>query len=363
MSFLKKIFGKEEVIQSNDDFWNWFQKNEKDFFASVKQQNNIEKHFFKKLSPKLDQIKEGIYYLTGMSDDNTVELILTAEGTIKNIGFVEELIAAAPKMSGWKFTALKPAMESKDLSIEMADFKFNDETLSFYANDLPEYPDEIDITILHKNWDEENKTPITNGTYIFLDNYLGELDFAITIDTLTVTGTKEAKKEPVPMEKLKDFLKWRQKEFIEKYEGERKNTDSDNYSILEAETKSGKALVAVINTDLLNWDSKASHPWIATAELKYDGSRNNGMPDEQTYQLLDEMENKIVAELKDYDGYLNIGRQTSDGIREIYFACKEFRKPSKILDRVQAAYTGKIDMSYDIYKDKYWRSFERFKQN
>ena len=39
---------------------------------------------------------------------------------------------------------------------------------------------------------------------------------------------------------------------------------------------------------------------------------------------------KIVEELKDFEGYLNIGRQTADSVREIYFACKEFRKPSKV---------------------------------
>ena len=36
------------------------------------------------------------------------------------------------------------------------------------------------------------------------------------------------KKELIPIEKLKDFLIWRQKEFIEKYEGTRRNTIDDN---------------------------------------------------------------------------------------------------------------------------------------
>jgi hypothetical protein len=36
---------------------------------------------------------------------------------------------------------------------------------------MAEYPDEIDITIVHKDFNEENKTTITSGTFIFLDNY------------------------------------------------------------------------------------------------------------------------------------------------------------------------------------------------
>jgi hypothetical protein len=363
MSFLKNIFKKEETISSYDEFWNWFQRNERGFFTAVKKHKSIEKDFFDKLAPKLNQVKEEIYYLTGMFDDNTAELILTAEGMIRNIVFVEELINAAPKINGWKFTALKPSLDIKDVSIEMAGYKFHDKTLGFYANDLPEYPDEIDITIIHKEWNEEDKTPLTSGTYIFLDNFLGELAFAETIDNLRVVGTKEAKKEIVPVEKLKEFLKWRQREFIEKYEGERYNTDDDNYSVLEAKLQSGKALLAVINTDLLDWDSKPSHPWVLICKIKYDGSKNNGMPDKETYKLLDEIEDKITEELKDFDGHLNIGRQTSDNTREIYFACKDFRKPSKIVEQIRNVYTGKIDMNYDIHKAKYWQSFERFNRH
>ncbi len=167
----------------------------------------------------------------------------------------------------------------------------------------------------------------------------------------------------MPIEKLKDFLKWRQKEFIEKYEGKRHNTDNDDYSILEAKLQNGNALVAVINTDLLNWDSKASHPWVLVSELKYDGSKNNGMPDKETYKLLDEVESKIIEKLKDFDGYLNIGRQTANSVREIYFACNDFRKPSKVLQQIQNNYASKIDMSYNIYKDKYWQLFERFNKH
>jgi hypothetical protein len=360
MSFLKKIFGKKEEVKSFGDFWNWFQKNEKRFSATVKSGKNIEKDFFDELSPCLNQLREEIYYVTGMFDKETVELILTAEGTVRNISFVEELVGAAPRIDGWKFTALKPSLDIKDVNIEMGGYQFNNETLSFHANNLPEYPDEIDITVVHKNWNEEDKRVLTNGTYIFLDNYLGELAFATSIDNLKITDMRGASHELVPIEKLKDFLKWREKEFIEKYEGERHNTENDNYAILEGQLKSGKALVAVINTDLLNWDSKASHPWIAVAKIKYDGSRHNGMPGDSTFHLLDEMEKKIIAELKDFDGYLNIGRQTADGVRENYFACKDFRKPSKVLERVQQDYAPKIEMSYNIYKDKYWQSFQRF---
>lgn len=364
MSFLKSFFKtKDEPIKSYADFWNWFQKNEKDFFTLVKNRKDLEKGFFNKLSAKLGELKNGYFYLTGMFDDNTVELVLTADGSTKNIVFVEELAADAPQIAGWTFTALKQPLNIKDVSIEMGGYKFSDGNLSFYANELPDYPDEIDITIVHDDLTKENKVQIVNGTYIFLDNYLGELDFLNNIDNLTTIGKEEAQKELVPINKLKEFLIWRQKEFIEKYEAVRYDTENDTYSALEAELESGNALIAIINTELLNWDSKASHPWISVLTIKYDGSNNNGMPNENDYKLLNKIEDDVMQELKDSDGYLNIGRQTANGEREIYFACKDFRKPSKVFFNIQRNYANSFEIEYDIYKDKYWRSFERFNHN
>lgn len=361
MSVLESKFRKKnKPVKSYQDFWDWFKKHESKFFRVVKGKGDIEKVFFSKLSRKLDKLQDGFFYLVGMDDENTVELVITADGAIRNIVFAEELVQAAPPLPGWKFTALKPALDIKNVLIEMAGHTFSDENLSFYANDHPDYPDEIDITIVHHDLNEANKTLITNGTYIFLDNYLGELNFATTIDSLSVIGKDEATQPLIPIEKLKPFLVWREKEFIEKYEGTRHDTENDTYAIMEAELHSGGRLLALIDTDLLKWDRKASHPWILTVEVKFDGTNSQGMPKSETMLLLDEIENEILEKLKDYKGYLYIGRQTAGSIREIYFACQDFREPSRRLYQLAQNPANKLPITFDIYKDKYWQSFKRF---
>jgi len=358
MNFLKNIFAKKEApIQSYDDFWNWFKKHERSFYQFVKHKGDVETFFFAKLAPKLAELKDGFFFLTGMLDSDTVELILTADGVIKNIVFVEELVAAAPEIKGWKFTALKPP---SIMSIQMSGYNFTADNISFYANEHAHMPDEIDITVVHDALNDDNKRTIINGTYIFLDNLIGELNFATTIDKIKIVGKKDVKAELVPIEKLKDFLIWREKEFVEKYEGLRRNTEADEYALLEAELENGNGLVAVINTGLLQWDAKASHPWIVNLEMKFNGEANRGMPDDATFKLLNKIEDEIIEELKDYDGYLNIGRQTAEGTREVYFACSDFRKPSKVLHAKKLKYAGELEMDYNIYKDKYWQSFKRF---
>jgi hypothetical protein len=361
MGIFRNLLGtKETTINSNDDFWNWFQTNEKEFFKVIKNQENIERDFFNKLSSKLNQLRDGYWFLAGMFDNNTAELVITADGIYKNIVFVEKLVQSAPRIENWKFTALKPALNINDVNISMGDLKFSKENLSFYSNDNPGYPDEIDITIIHADYTEDLKEPITNGVYIFIDNYLGELKAVTTIDTLKIIGKDKAEKELIPIEKLKDYLIWRQKEFIEKYEGIRYNTENDSYNSLEATLNNGKPLLAIVNSVLLDWDSKASHPWILTIEIKYKGNKN-GMPDNETYELMNKFEDDLMLELIDSEGYLNVGRQTADNSREIYFACKDFRLPSYVLNKYKSDYKNKLSVDYDIYKDKYWKSFNRFK--
>jgi len=364
MNFFKKLFSKKETTSksyvgdsSYQDFWNWFKQNESTFFKVIEEHGNIEKKFFRKLSPKLDAIKEDIFYLTGMFDDNTVELILTPDGNVKNVVFVEEIVAVAPQIEGWKFTALKPSSEGH--SIKMDGFIFNSDNLFFYAVEEEAYPDEISIVVINADYSVENEETITNGTYIFLDNYLGELNFITAIDNLIVRGKGDAKKELVPIDKLMDYINWRQKEFLEKYQGFRKNTAEDNHSSLRAELENGNSRFAVLNTDLLKWENKASHPWVMIIKIKYQGE-NNGMPNGFTLKLLDDIQDELEESLKDYEGYLNIGRQTSENCREIYFACKDFRKPSKLFYEIEKKYSDKFEIEFDIYKDKYWQSFRRF---
>jgi hypothetical protein len=97
--------------------------------------------------------------------------------------------------------------------------------------------------------------------------------------------------------------------------------------------------------------------------IKYDGSYNNGMPNNTDYDTLGNIEEEIMTFLKDKDGFLNVGRQTANGERAIYFACKDFRKPSKVFYETQKKYANNFEIDYEIYKDKYWQTFERFKQN
>ncbi|MCG8700584.1 MAG: DUF695 domain-containing protein [Bacteroidales bacterium] len=360
MKFLKNIFSQskeETVILTYEDFWNWFQENEQSFYKAITNGNDIEGEFFDKISPKLKQLKSGIWFLAGMYTPQTAELVLTADGIAKNIVFIEELVQKSPTLENWRITALKPALDIDKVSISMAGYSFAKENLYFYANNHSEYPDEIDITVVYEHYQEKDKEAIINGVYIFLDNILGELNFVVSIDHMQIVGKQGVENELIPIEKLQDYLTWRQKEFVEKYDGIKHDTDKDNYAMLEAQLENGKPLLATVNTDLIKWDKKASHPWVLHIEMEYRGNEQ-GMPCKMDFELMNKIEDDIILELKDADGYLNIARQTSDGLRDVYFACKDFRLPSKVLYATQLKHNSDLKIKYDIFKDKYWKSLQ-----
>lgn len=127
---------------------------------------------------------------------------------------------------------------------------------------------------------------------------------------------------------------------------------------MEAQLLSGNPILAVVNSDLLTWDKKSSHPWILQVIMEYEGSSNHGLPPPEYLPFLQDLEDEILSKLIDTEGYLHVGRQTAENRREVFFACKEFRKPSKVLAEIEKKYNGLV--SYHIFKDKYWHSFLQF---
>lgn len=360
MGFLSNLFGdQDKPIENYTDFWAWFSQNQSAFHKVIRSKDTekISKEVFGPLGEKLVQIKDGFFFLAGMLDDSTVDLVFTADGDPKNIVFVEELVAAAPELSGWQFTPLKQPVNS--FGLRMNGVEFGEQSLSFYPIEHEDMPDLVDITLVHPALAGASTESAKHGAYIFLDNFLGELNFLTRIDDLNYSTPSDAARKCIPIEALPNYLETREALFIEKYHGVRIFTDEDSYSGLEAEIDNGLPWLAIVNSDLLKWDKKASHPWMLVVTIFYKGE-NNGLPDSAEYDQLNEIEDSISDVLKDADGYLNIGRQTGNNERLIFFACAEFRKPSKVAYEVQQRYKNLFAIEYDLFKDKYWQSVSHF---
>jgi Family of unknown function (DUF695) len=359
MNFFKKIFGtKTEInIETNQDFWDWFVKNEQIFFKSIQEKDEIVEKVLDKIIPKLQMLNEQFFCQVGKESDTLAGIDISAEGDIKTFVFVEELIKSAPKLPNWQFQALKPATP-KGFGISMHGYDFSDENIHFFAVNHKDYPDEIDITLVHDDYREDNKKEVGQGCLIYLDALLGELNTAVLIDSVSTDSNKE-NNELIPIEKLEDYLKWREAEFVERYKSVRHSDEDDAFSSYEFEDKEENSHIAIMNKTLLEWDVKPSHPWMMPLDFEYEGNEN-GMPDDETFEKMNAFEDELVALLPCADGYLNIGRRTGNNTRTTYFACKDFRHSSKCVSALIKKYEPSLKIDYSIYRDKYWMTLENY---
>jgi hypothetical protein len=361
-----KILNKIRTMFSDDrkrvtpyeDFWNWFKGREKEFHRVIKLSFNVDGNFFVPLGERLNRIRHGYAFEVCMNHDDVAELVLTAEGKIKNIVFVEDLVAAAPVIKGWTFVASKQAGDATG-SVSIGGFDFNCDNLFFYADEQPSYPDCINLTVIHDDYTMENDEQMVMGIYLFLDSYLGEVRSVTVIDYVNVTGRAQAEKELIPIGKLKDFIEWREKEFVERYDGIMYDRVNDNFSVLGGHTVDGQFLMISVNMGLLNWEGTVSHPFILKFVFDYEGEEN-GLPASELMTFMDDVEDDLTDSLPG-DGCLNVGRETGANKRIVYYACRDFREPARVAEQVSERYGRAIETSWDIYKDKYWQSLESFK--
>ena len=84
------------------------------------------------------------------------------------------------------------------------------------------------------------------------------------------------------------------------------------------------------------------------------------MPSPEVYAIMSQFEEELEKLLPDSVGYLNLGRETYNNKRTTYFACAEFRQASKKTQALMKNYKQKLNIEYDIYKDKYWMTMNRY---
>ena len=367
MGFLQKLMGKhqaivlDKVVHDKDTFWAWFQTQAAAFHHAVITQEKIDTDFFDPLSASLDRMHEGIYFLAGEAEAGVAELILTADGVYRNFAFIEDLVAAAPKLPAWRFVALKPACAIDGFGINMNGLVYSDDTLHFYVREDAKCPQVVDVVMVHSDA-TATEEQLTSGVYVYLDNLLGEWVAVTQIDQMQIINQQQlpANQTLQPMADLAPYLHRRHEAWQKAYGGVYYNSDQDEFASFEGEADNGQLIVGIIDSTLLAWPHKPSHPWMLTLRIAYDGSGLNGMPSKQIYQRMEAFEDALMAELPEHEGYLNVGRETGDDIRFIYFACKQFVQATRVLERLMPQFSQEMDISYDVFQDKYWQSLQRF---
>lgn len=91
-------------------FWEWVKRHQAELRAAVNEEMTGEEPVFEALLDALHAHDPDLFFLLGGDPDETLDLVVTAEGTVDAFPAVIALVEAAPKLTGWSFLAFKPPM-------------------------------------------------------------------------------------------------------------------------------------------------------------------------------------------------------------------------------------------------------------
>lgn len=158
------------------DFWRWFEANSRRIKAGVERQDH--ELIIKKISEKLSKVDPGIVHEIGKSDDNTVELILSADGLKDVLPAVLALSRAAPELPGFRFTAFRPRWPA--LQLEILNRQVTGEDLRYRS----EFDGEkLDLLVFIEG-DFTERERLMVG-FLMLDQALGEYDVMTGVGSIS----------------------------------------------------------------------------------------------------------------------------------------------------------------------------------
>lgn len=195
--------GKEQ------QFWNWFKKNEAQFFFHNQIKDEIEKEkILNELDKHLHLYCENLYFEVGGSPDQKQDLIITAQGDADYFSIAESLVEKAPQLEYWNIIALKPAVE--DSVIEYDGIKLIPETMWFFPLNN-EKSDQLGLRVYIKDYNSADKDKFLFCTYLIIDNLLGERSSGLDIGYVEIQNlpTNPERDNLIELSKLPRYVKWK----------------------------------------------------------------------------------------------------------------------------------------------------------
>lgn len=159
---------------------------------------------YDELLQKLQEIDEGLFFEFAVSPGDC-ELIVTAEGEKSLFSLVEEIVAAAPVIEGWRILALKPKLGFPG-SIVWDGCQVAIEEVVF--DPLENESDELGLRLLVPGLVDQDADRVHNALLRAIDHGLGEREFAEAVAYTEVAALEGAADEFIPLIDLESFIQW-----------------------------------------------------------------------------------------------------------------------------------------------------------
>lgn len=134
---------------------------------------------------QVHEIDNGLFFELSEPDDGLNELVITAEGKRELFSLVDQVVAAAPKLNGWKMIALRPPM-GFGFTINYEGIKLDPEKLWFVPLVAGRTGQHFGLRIMVPKLRPAQEQAALNAAWILLDTGLGERQCAEVIEHLEV---------------------------------------------------------------------------------------------------------------------------------------------------------------------------------
>ena len=159
-----------------DQFWNWFIKNEEYIYKNV---DNLEFRdaIFEDITEHFQEIDENLTFEFSPIHDNGIrEFSISADGIKESFPAVNKIISKSPKLKNWQFNAFRQRIPGDSITLNFGDYEIRYDDIYFrYSTDN----DELGIELFTRNFDDSGE--MKNAIYILLDALIGEYDVTVNI--------------------------------------------------------------------------------------------------------------------------------------------------------------------------------------
>jgi hypothetical protein len=195
-----------EINESISEFWRWFKAHRADIDALT----DSYAPFWDSVLNQLQRLDKHLRFELSEPDGGRREFIVTAEGHTDAFPVVDALVAQAPRIRGWKFIALKPAM-GFDFSITFEGIRFDPREMWFLPLASSSFSQDLGLRIAVPNLTNSIKRKAKHAVAIILDTALGERAAALDIQQVEVCAMPEHPESDqyIALHQLPEFIKWR----------------------------------------------------------------------------------------------------------------------------------------------------------
>lgn len=196
-------------MNKEKQFWDWFKKNEAKSFFLNQIDDDVEKEsILNELEEHLHFYCKDLFFEVGGFPNQKQDIIISAQGVAEFFSKAEYLVNQAPELEHWNVIALKPPVEGA--IIEYNDIKFNPEMMWFIPL-VNEKSHQIGLRVYIDNYNSKDTDSFLNGTYLVIDNLLGEKSSGLDIGYVEIEKLPpiHEREDLIELQKLPRYVKWK----------------------------------------------------------------------------------------------------------------------------------------------------------